>query len=445
MNVDEVALTKLLVYGTVQPGDDPNAHIRPEDAAPPSVTYSTSEYMTTGGGRFAKPSSASLVQAFFADSESVNPILAAGTTYTVSQVQAALGISGGLRIDVSQYFTGGDSADYVERAYVFGSSVFDLNDDMVFAIAADGTYSLQNVEIRPREDDFDFQSSSPVAELANSVLQPAFDPYGLIPQTVQPNGSVDTTGVRILWDNSAGSVFQDYGLMDFQSDAAFVSAETDAASIAAGAAQLAAAGAGLLLKTGYLGNINSDLLFDYFTEDGLFEFFPEDGLKVVYGTNGDDILSPASAEPHDPTVSNFLGYQIVGGDGSDTIAGSNNYDALWGGNGADELQGLGGNDTLYFDAEDTLVSGGAGRDTAIATGSNGVVLNLSNASLEVVVGTESVDQFSSGVDLAASVDSGDIFIAGGGGNDSFNLSHQLLNQLDNEMQICFNKMNGSFI
>lgn len=61
MNINELGLTKLLVYGTETLGEDPNTHIRSEDAEAPEVTFSMIEYLTTGAGRYAVPSSANSV------------------------------------------------------------------------------------------------------------------------------------------------------------------------------------------------------------------------------------------------------------------------------------------------------------------------------------------------------------------------------------------------
>jgi hypothetical protein len=48
---DEIEITKLLVFGTNNPSsEDYNEHIRPKTAAPASITYSMSDYMTHGGG-----------------------------------------------------------------------------------------------------------------------------------------------------------------------------------------------------------------------------------------------------------------------------------------------------------------------------------------------------------------------------------------------------------
>jgi hypothetical protein len=123
MNVDELYLTKLLVYGTASPGTDPNTHIRSNTASAPSVTFSMIDYLTTGAGRYAVASSAELVQEFFADSVSSTPLLTTGT-YSVAQIQAALGVTGGLSFAVQNYTTDGGSSDYLERAYVFGGSGF---------------------------------------------------------------------------------------------------------------------------------------------------------------------------------------------------------------------------------------------------------------------------------------------------------------------------------
>lgn len=57
---------------------------------------------------------------------------------------------------------------------------------------------------------------------------------------------------------------------------------------------------------------------------------------------------------------------IIGGtDGDDTLNGTNGNDVMYGGSGSDTLMGNGGNDTLVFDAQDTLIDGGAGIDSIV--------------------------------------------------------------------------------
>ena len=62
MIVNELELTKLLVYGTTTPSSDPNIYIRPDadSSAPTPLSLSMIDYLTTGAGRYAKPSEAPL-------------------------------------------------------------------------------------------------------------------------------------------------------------------------------------------------------------------------------------------------------------------------------------------------------------------------------------------------------------------------------------------------
>jgi len=69
----------------------------------------------------------------------------------------------------------------------------------------------------------------------------------------------------------------------------------------------------------------------------------------------------------------------VGTNFTDTITGNSANNILYGGGGADSLSGGAGDDILIFDAEDTLVDGGAGRDVGIVTGEAGVTVDLAEA------------------------------------------------------------------
>jgi hypothetical protein len=67
---DAIQITKLLIFGTDTPSpSNYDEHIRPRDITPPSISYSTTDYMTKGGGRFAYPSIFGAVQKFFTTSE----------------------------------------------------------------------------------------------------------------------------------------------------------------------------------------------------------------------------------------------------------------------------------------------------------------------------------------------------------------------------------------
>ncbi len=328
MNVNELELTKLLVYGTATPGADPNTHIR-QDAAPslleprPVVNYSMTDYMTTGAGRYALPSEAPLIRSFFNHGLMATPL--ADGTYTAAQIRTLLGLStaqGSLRFDQSQYTLDALSSDFIERAYVFGSTSYTVAEPALVFRVAGGVYSVENVEVRAFNDNFDFQSSNPIASTANVLLNAAFDPYGLIPQV----GGV-TTSVEIRYSGT-GRIDASYTAAEFVADRdqlATLANPLVQGPLAAGVFSTALAG--LATNTGYLGAMNADLLFTYKTADG---------KKIIYGTPGDDALNPLSAEL---TADIYTTYKIVGGTGNDSLTGGSFADDLWGGSGNDTLTG----------------------------------------------------------------------------------------------------------
>lgn len=383
-DVDELDVTTRLVFGTSNPGPDPNSHIRPDSSAssPPTLSLSMSDYLDEGAGRYALPSRAPIVDAFFNDvlvGDGIFRQLADGT-YTLTQLRTALGVGatgdGATRFNVSQYTTGATSFDFIERAYIFGSTAFDLKDDLLFVV--DGLdYSISNLEVIALPDNFDFQSSNPIASTANVLLNQAFDPYGLIPEV----GGV-TVPVDINYSGS-GRQYSDYGLGSYILDQASDVADTVTVPVAA--AQFAVALAGLGTNTGYLGSIDGTSLFDYRTSDG---------KKIVYGTNGNDVIDQF---PHpfgsnigpEITVDVYFDYQMVGGAGTDQISSGNFDDELWGGDDNDTLTGAGGDDELY---------GGDGKDVAVFRGDCLEYDIVRNGDGSITVSHERVSLFGFGAD-----------------------------------------------
>ena len=104
-----------------------------------------------------------------------------------------------------------------------------------------------------------------------------------------------------------------------------------------------------------------------------------------------------------------------GGDGSDVMLGGDDAEYLLGNEGADRLFGGGADDFIFFDAEDTAVEGGAGRDVAVALGTQGVTVDMAAQGLECVIGCDGADT----ITVAGAEDC--LFAAGGGGADTFNM------------------------
>lgn len=108
---------------------------------PSGVTESMNavDYMSNGGGRFVGLYTFKMVREFLA-AEGNYTDLAAGT-YTPSSLYSTITgvtnedeIKAALNLGVSQYFLGQTDIDFADRAYVFGSTAFRLNDDARFIV-----------------------------------------------------------------------------------------------------------------------------------------------------------------------------------------------------------------------------------------------------------------------------------------------------------------------
>ncbi|KAA1052536.1 FG-GAP-like repeat-containing protein [Azospirillum argentinense] len=98
-------------------------------------------------------------------------------------------------------------------------------------------------------------------------------------------------------------------------------------------------------------------------------------IEQAYGGGGNDSLIGTGA---------LLGLAINGRDGDDLILGSAFNDTLTGSNGSDTLIAGDGDDVLYIDADDALVSGGAGFDTVYVQGDGNLTLDLTASGIERV-------------------------------------------------------------
>ncbi|MDJ0900225.1 MAG: Ig-like domain-containing protein [Xenococcus sp. MO_188.B8] len=340
---DPIEITRLLVFGTSNPSpDDYNAHIRPAGATPASITYNMLDYMTNGGGRFAYPSLFGAVEKFF-DSSIVIP----DKDYTPTEITNLLGLSNDdLTIGISQYGTGIAFADHVERSYIFGTTNFRLDISNATFKVSNGIRTIENMEVRAFDDNFDFNGGNQLANLVNSLLlEPTFDPYGLGRGAVE----INFTG--------SGKQYAVYDQANFDIDTFNELIVSDTSEPIERAAKDAAGIAALSVTGGipYFSNITDDP----------FLSFKRGDFKVIYGTPGNDNLNPLDAEL---SFDIYFEYLMVGGDGNDVIEGGDFADEILGGTGVDTLLGAGANDTLIGGNGNDEIDGEQGDDTAIYRG-----------------------------------------------------------------------------
>ena len=114
------------------------------------------------------------------------------------------------------------------------------------------------------------------------------------------------------------------------------------------------------IRTTILNVATSGLSMSDFTLAAGMQFEGGSGADVLTGGWGND------------TLSGYQGDDLLTGDiGNDMLDGGSGNDLLNGGVGNDVLRGGDGNDRIYYDPADTasFVSGGAGIDTLLVTGS----------------------------------------------------------------------------
>jgi Ca2+-binding RTX toxin-like protein len=145
-------------------------------------------------------------------------------------------------------------------------------------------------------------------------------------------------------------------------------------------------------------------------DDGADVIFGGSGTDYLYGGEGDDVLNGGDGDND----------VVVGDAGNDTLSGGTGNDVLNGGAGADHLSGGEGDDTLYIDAADTSISGGAGYDAVTVVGTNAVIFDATTAEVEFVAGNSGNDVFTAAGSVTGVTfygGDGDDRLTGGDGND----------------------------
>lgn len=298
------------------------------------IFVSSNEYMATGGGRFAGVERFNFVRNFLAGNDSgyINGDILQPGIYTTAELLEKYGIENSLGIQ--QYYNGVYDDDYANRAYVFGSGNFKINDDALFYVNEDGTRNITNICVEPINDNFDYESSSLPAELTNWLTKDQIDPSGI---------------GRQVPIHFTGTVSRRY---DFSSEDVYM---LEARNLQAQAAE-AMAKLELVAKAVYFGSLFSSIIGRLVSSD-IITYEDSYGRYVVY--DGKDIDN--SNQHFDAkmllNVTELLpthGVVMLAGAGNDTMLGTS-YD--------DELRGGDGDDLLYGNFGSDLLLGGSGYDS----------------------------------------------------------------------------------
>ena len=334
------------------------------------------DMMTNGAGRFARLSQFEVVRDFF-ETDS----LPAGS-YTYDQIIDELhkkqifdtSYDDSLTIKHSNR---GDANDLTaERAYIFQNSSYlfgqrpQNSSSLRFVIAANGDREIQNAEIRPFDDNFDFTGGGFLSDIFNASVGGTIDPYDI--------------GIRVEFDYDTSTIVQQtYTEADYNADTRYVDDTSTFFPDAEGkstveakyeaAANYKIGDFSILIGTHEGTTLNAEDAIGNggFSDTSVLVLAGEGNDTVIgdskddrlYGHEGDDVLRGQDGE--DIIVGGSGDDQIEGGDGDDTLYGDNSTENY---NGAEEKTLISGKDMLTGgDGDDTLY-GGAGEDTAIFSG-----------------------------------------------------------------------------
>jgi Ca2+-binding RTX toxin-like protein len=328
-------ITNLYLYGVkTAPTNFLNESIiRSKSSGSTSVGIDVNDFMS-GPGRFASPAFFEIIKRFF----NVGLYNLEPGVYTEQSLRPLLGTSEAY-ITLQQWAYNDNVNDYADRAYIWNTGAFEIDDHAEFVVDQNGNRYIRNFAIIPLgNENFDFESSSLIALLGNKLfLEDTVDPSRIGKKVIVSFDNIPTTRV--------------YSYSDYQ---------------------LSTSNAVLpnpLLAATLFGEIAS--LTDRLFQDGSTQFLA--GNKpVIYGTDDNDsIIGTTTSTGVDIAnhrqLNAFIsaGIAYVAGGGNDDVIGSDLNDILYGNAGNDYLDGSAGDDQLIGGTgNDTLkTNDGAGGDT----------------------------------------------------------------------------------
>ena len=389
--------------------------IRENNVKGTPLNIDTNTYMQTGPGRFVSAADVPLFQDFF------NSDLPAGT-YTHDEIWKKLRpilkdkVQNLYIKDVSQYYTGIGSPDYITRAFIFGSTKFAIDLSQVKYIVNENGKTIQNVKFLPAQllsdntkhkENFDFEGSGELINFLNSHFEKVIDPSGigrLVPIEFTNAQNVQAENIN---EEQFRQLVNRKELLSYDDSISY--------------AELAA----------YLLRIEEKIFFSPSTLNK-----DSEGRRVIYdGQNKDEInvedflkklnsLDRISdkARAWIKAFTDNAGYSLIGGNGDDKLVASKLNDLLKGGDGNDILIGKGGDDELYGGRGNDVLYGDYATDSASSSSSSSTFSTGYTADNNRTFSTSSYSSSSSASSSSneSSNSSGNDILNGGAGNDILN-------------------------
>lgn len=378
------AVTSLYLYGTEAPSADIESRLRPDDTPDLQGNVDVAGFMATVG-RFASPLQTDVVSKFLNGSLD----LLANTTPDANGVRSisfAQAIAAGLAdfddgtVAISQYTTGTGEADWAVRAFVWGSTAFQLSATTLFV--DDGTTrEVHGGAMRPFDDNFDLNTDNTLAQLYNDTrLVPALDPYGIGHKVMFNFAEADKDAYSAA---HASDVYRPADLVttfpgvDFLPGvsslvglgATVVDAILGDATVMQGieeGAQYITNGHNVIFGNGQANALDASSLRGTFSDASLPNYF-------VAGDGMDSV----------DTSSTIDGDVVFGGKGADAIRVYGNGHDVHGGADGDDVEVWGdwatvatneGNDTIAIFGQGAIVDAGADDDTVSVTGTESIIV-----------------------------------------------------------------------
>ncbi|WP_373740044.1 calcium-binding protein [Neisseria sp.] len=210
LKVSEITVDRILshyLWNSSTPPKREHMAASKTDAARTPVRIDAVDYMQNGAGRYASAANFALFENFFKKKLPVRD-----RPYTFDEIgniiykEEFIDLKDnfyktnpkkdkGFTVSVSQYFTGVNTRDYVERAFIFGSTQVTVTPEdlkkLQFIVKPDGSKEIRNLRITPVKDNFDFEGGpsntdriedrvkKQMVDTANAAFKITLDPKGI--------------------------------------------------------------------------------------------------------------------------------------------------------------------------------------------------------------------------------------------------------------------------